>query len=308
MKRISIVAGLAALAVGASGVVAAAAGATASTAAKPTYTFTDIVNPADTTFNQALGINDQQVIVGYYGSGADPAHPNVGYNVVPPYGSANFTTQNFPGAVQTQVVAINDRAQTAGFYVDGAGKNIGWVKMNGTFKAVSDPAGPQTFDQLLGLNNNGVAAGFYNDAANVSHGYIYDTATKSFTPIAPPGASNSTVTGVNDQGQVAGFYTDSDGDIASFVDTNGSFATFELNSTSTQAFGINDTGTVVGTWTGRSGRAHGFVWQAGKAYLLSHGQDRTIVNGINNGGSIVGFYLKGAVNVGFVAVPSITQP
>jgi probable HAF family extracellular repeat protein len=174
---------------------------------------------------------------------------------------------------------------------------------------VSDPAGPKTFDQLLGLNNTGVAAGFYNDASGVSHGYTYDTVTKSFTNVVPPGADNSTVTGINDDGMVTGFSTDSDGDVASFVDTHGSFATFELfNSTTTQAFGINDTGTVVGTWTGTNGSPRGFVWQAGKAYALSHGNNHTIVNGINNGGSIVGFYLKGAVNVGFLAVPSITQP
>jgi hypothetical protein len=50
------------------------------------------------TFNQDLGINNSGVIVGYFGSGA-AGHPNQGYTVVPPYGQANFTSENFPGSV-----------------------------------------------------------------------------------------------------------------------------------------------------------------------------------------------------------------
>ena len=42
------------------------------------YTFTNIINPADPTFNQVLGINNSDVIAGYNGSGV-PGHPNQGY-------------------------------------------------------------------------------------------------------------------------------------------------------------------------------------------------------------------------------------
>ena len=40
--------------------------------------FTTLNNQADPTFNQLLGINDQGVIAGYFGSG-DTGHPNQGY-------------------------------------------------------------------------------------------------------------------------------------------------------------------------------------------------------------------------------------
>ena len=53
-------------------------------AAPHAIVFADVVNPADPTFNQLLGINSHNVIAGYFGSGADPAHPNKGYLLDPP--------------------------------------------------------------------------------------------------------------------------------------------------------------------------------------------------------------------------------
>jgi hypothetical protein len=81
MRKHTMLAGLAAAAVAISGLVGGAANAGAATKAT-TYKFTNVVNPADPTFNQELGINDQQVIAGYYGNGT--TNNNVGYNVVPP--------------------------------------------------------------------------------------------------------------------------------------------------------------------------------------------------------------------------------
>src|SRR5215467_5313569 len=59
-------------------------------------TFQDIINTADPTFNQELGINNSGLIAGYFGSGA-AGHPNKGYTVAPPYTS--FTNENFTGSV-----------------------------------------------------------------------------------------------------------------------------------------------------------------------------------------------------------------
>jgi hypothetical protein len=58
------------------------------------FTFQDVVNVNDPTFNQELGINNSGVIAGYFGSGA-AGHPNKGYIVVKPYNTqANFSTQS----------------------------------------------------------------------------------------------------------------------------------------------------------------------------------------------------------------------
>ena len=41
------------------------------------FTFQDIINTNDPTFNQELGINNQGVIAGYFGTGT-AGHPNKG--------------------------------------------------------------------------------------------------------------------------------------------------------------------------------------------------------------------------------------
>src|ERR1035441_7138336 len=81
----------------------------ASPAAAANYNFQTLNNNADPTFNQLLGINNSQTIVGYFGSGSATA-PNKGYSLAPLYTQANYTNENFPGSVQTQVVGINNNS------------------------------------------------------------------------------------------------------------------------------------------------------------------------------------------------------
>src|ERR1035437_4554043 len=83
------------------------------------YTFQTLDSPADPTFNQLLGINNSNTIAGYFGDGS--AIPNQGYTLLPPSSYTNYTNENFPGSVQTQVVGINNNASptTVGFWVDG---------------------------------------------------------------------------------------------------------------------------------------------------------------------------------------------
>ena len=149
------------------------------------YSFRTIDNPADPTFNQLLGINDRGRIVGYFGSGADAAHPNQGYRVKPSSDQPRFRAENVPNSVQTQVVGINDDGTTVGFFVDHAGANIGFVARGGHFTSVANPATASAapFDQLLGINRHGIAVGFYNDADGAAHGYTYDTRAGTFTPV-----------------------------------------------------------------------------------------------------------------------------
>ena len=59
------------------------------------YRFETLDNAHDVTFNQLLGINDEDLIAGYFGSGA-AGHPNKGYLLLPPYGQANYSTRTSP--------------------------------------------------------------------------------------------------------------------------------------------------------------------------------------------------------------------
>jgi hypothetical protein len=53
--------------------------------------FTNIIDPANTAFTQALGINGSNVVVGY----GNATNFN-GFQVTKPFGSGNFTRENFP--------------------------------------------------------------------------------------------------------------------------------------------------------------------------------------------------------------------
>src|SRR5437762_13222692 len=87
--------------------------------AQAPQTFFVLNNPNDPMFNQLLGINNGNVIVGYFGDGM--AIANNGYVLVPPnHYSADFTLLNFTlpngggTASQIQAIGINQNSALAG--------------------------------------------------------------------------------------------------------------------------------------------------------------------------------------------------
>ncbi len=293
-------------------------------AAPTTYNFLKLNNNNDPTFNQLLGINNAGTIAGYFGVGSS-TNPNKGYTLVPPYGQAQYTNENFPGSAQTQVVGINSNIPptTVGFWVDGAGNNFGFVDQSNTFTSVSDPSTPTTgtmVNQLLGVNNNDVAAGFYVDASGNSQGYLYNIGTMVFTPIVLPlsfNATMTTATGVNNAGDVSGFYTDAAGNVHGFLDNGGTFTSFDDpngNGTNTQFLGLNNNGLVAGSYVDAAGVTHGLVYNSLLNTFLTIDDPNssatpafdvsgTIVNGLNDKGQLVGFYSDGTNVNGFLATP-----
>ncbi len=286
------------------------------------YSFQDIVNTNDPTFNQELGINSAGTIAGYFGSGA-AGHPNKGYTVVPPYGQANFTNENFPGSAQTQVTAINNIGTTVGFWSNtnmgvGMDSNFGFTDVGGTFTNVNNPNTATTapvFNQLLGVNNSNIAVGFYVDAAGVTHGYTYTIATMGFSPnINDPNArtamgQGTTATAINNTGKIAGFYVDAGGVTHGFFDNGRVFTTIDpTGSTSTMLLGLNDNGFAVGTYIDAMGVMHGLLFDLNNDTFENvddtFGIGTTTINGINDLSQLVGFYVNGNdFTIGLLANP-----
>lgn len=283
------------------------------------YTFRTIDNLADPTFNQLLSINNAGSIAGYFGSGA-VGHPNKGYTVVPPYGLANFTNENFPGSVQTQVTGINNVGTTVGFWSNtNAGPpndaNFGFTSLGGTFTNVNNPATPigTPVNQLLGVNNTNLAAGFYNDAAGNSHGYIYNIAGNSFTPVTFPGSTSTTASDINNSGVISGFYTDVAGNIHGFLDNGGTFTAHDApGDVSTMLLGLNNDGLAVGVGTTAGGAMDGLIYNIlTNAWTIvddPNGLGTTTFNGINDIGDIVGFYVDAAENTHGLLVAPVAVP
>jgi hypothetical protein len=316
------------------GITLAAAGALAATAfaaagpanASPavSYHFETLNNNADPTFNQLLGINDDGVIAGYFGSGA-AGHPNKGYELWTP---DTYRTENFPSSVQTQVTGLNNEGVTVGFWSSMntssmTNNNFGFYSINGSFHNVNFPTGdnasPQV-DQLLGVNNHDIAVGFYTNGQGSNRGYEYNIRTHQFTRVLPPGFTSSTslqspsltAAAINDHGDVAGFYNKTSSLVDAFLRLHsGQFITLAVpGAAMTQAFGVNNNDEVIGTYTtgsGNSAQTFGFTWEAGHGFTTisdPHGIGATTLNGVNDHGDLVGFYTDAAGNTdGMLVMP-----
>ena len=118
----------------------------------------------------------------------------------------NTTVIDYPGALFTQVNALNSHNQAAGSYSlpsGGAEHAFFWQNGNYTELQLAQSAGIEASV----MNESGVVGGTYVDGANVQHGFVWKTATgQVLTFDAPSGGTGLFVTAINNQKQVAGFY------------------------------------------------------------------------------------------------------
>ena len=282
------------------------------------YRFATVDNNGDPTFNQLLGINNHNLIAGYFGSGAE-GHPNQGYLLFGAARHTYFAPENVPGAVQTQVTGLNDRGITVGFWsdmnnADLANDNFGFYSRDGRlFTSVNFPTtdnATPAVNQLLGVNDRNRAVGFYVDSMGNSHGYTYDIGDRDFNPVTVPGAVSTTAAAINNRGDIAGFETDGGGAVHAFLlGGRGGLTTLDYPGASmTQAFGVNNRDEVVGDYqvgSGDTATMHGFTWSPWRGFASvddPNGVGTTTINGVNDHGDLVGFYTDGAGNTdGMVA-------
>lgn len=179
-------------------------------------TFTDVTNPATGSgpaINQLLGVNDNNIAVGFYTDTAGATHGYT-YNIATKTFSANIDDPNGIGA--TTAAAINNKGDIAGFYTDSGGVVHGFVDVGGVFTTI-DPTGSQA-TQLLGINNDGLAVGDWIDAGGTMHGLLFNLATDTFQNIDDPnGVGATTVNGINDKGQLVGFYVNGADNTIGFI-------------------------------------------------------------------------------------------
>jgi hypothetical protein len=300
--------------------IAATFGATASGASKPravNYQFRTLDNQRDPTFNELLGINNERVIAGYFGSGVT-GHPSEGYLLFPPrYDQRDYRGLDFPRSFGTQVTGLNDHGVYVGFGF-GAGQDVafGWYAKNGVFHEVNFPAGKQVdrIGELLGVNNDDVAVGFYVDGSGTAHGFEYNIGTHRFSIVTEPGAKYLVTAASNNRGDVAGFYftKPSTGRAVGFIRYRDrtSVKLTVPGACSTEALGVNDTDEVVGFYTpcGHSTALDGFTWTPQTGFTTvndPNGVGTTTIDGVNDAGDLVGYYTTdhGHITNGMLATP-----
>jgi hypothetical protein len=294
------------------------------------FHFRTIDNQRDPTFNQLLGINQDGLIAGYFGSG-EAGHPNKGYLLNTRHGQQSYMTENWPASSQTQVTGLNDHGVTVGFWssTNNAGTggnppvndNRAFVTWHGYFIDGDYPSGAPASppaDQLLGVNDHNVAVGFYTDNSGNTHAYTFNISRNTYHHVTPSGITNPSGAAINNQGNIAGFGTDatggpSNGQTVGYLLRRGGQVTVLSvpGSSETEALGINDRNEVVGFYTtgsGSSAATHGFTWTPSGGFETMvddpNGVGATTVNGVNNEGQLVGFYTDAQNNTdGFLASP-----
>jgi hypothetical protein len=184
-------------------------------------TFTTVDAPG-TIFNQALGINANNVTVGYFAS--DQAGQVGQQAYVQSFGHFSNLNLLLPTNQNSQATGINDLNRVVGFYMPTTTTSVGFL-FGGPAGGTIDPFG-STFTQALGINNHDEIVGFYTDANGVQHGYTNQNG--SFSSFDLPDSASTTINGVNDLGQLVGFATINDAVVGFIASPVPEPATFRL--------------------------------------------------------------------------------
>lgn len=210
------------------------------------------IDPSNSIFTQAFGINDAGQIVGMYEDSGFKIHA-----FVRDPSTKSFTTIDDPSGVNTVAFGINGPGQIVGYFQDNNG-NHGFVRdpATGNFTTLDDPNGVGK-TRAFGINDAGQIVGAFFTPAG--HGFL--AVGGSFTTIDGPSASQTEAIGINNNGQIVGFFLDSGGSHGFLTVVGGAFTAFDVpNATtgSTFAGGINGNGQIAGYYSANSTR-HGFL-------------------------------------------------
>lgn len=164
--------------------------------------------------NQLLGVNDQDVAVGFYNDAKGDSH---GYTFGIHGGWFHRVTIN--GASSVTAAAINNSDDVAGFFTNAEGAVDGFLRTaRGRTYTLAYPGASAT--QALGVNDFREVVGVYtvgtgNNAA--THGFTWTPGRGFKTVDDPQGMGATTINGVNDSGDIVGFYTDGAGNTDGFA-------------------------------------------------------------------------------------------
>ncbi len=214
-----------------------------------------IVDPNDTVgFTEGRGINNPRTVVGDYAISDGTIHSFL-------LSGSTFTEYDVPGAVQTNLLSINEPGDlTGGFDPDGSGVFQAFIDRRGTITSWSVPGAISTFAYEIN-NSKHLVVGYYIDAAGILHGYYRDAAGALHFAIDPPGSVGTVLFGLNNRNWVVGRYADSSGATHGlFFVPPDNFFTFDYpGSAFTSLNGINSQGVICGRYVDASGIAHGFL-------------------------------------------------
>jgi len=165
-------------------------------------------SPAATPVDQLLGVNDNNIAVGFYNDASGATHAyrfdirRNAFREITPAGITNPTA-----------AAINNRNEIAGFGTGTDGTVVGYLlRRDGQLTVLSVPGSSMT--QALGINDRDEVVGVYQVGTGSSaqmHGFTWTPQHGFHSVDDPNGVGTTTINGVNDRGDLVGFYTDGAG-------------------------------------------------------------------------------------------------
>lgn len=218
-------------------------------------------------------------------AGAQSAAPAVSFK---------FTSFDYPGALATQPLGINNADFIVGYYVDNAFVSHGFARSpNGRFVQIDYPQSTETI--VFGINDSNVAVGFYTDSPAAYQGFEFRYPNE-FTAVDYPNGAATTPYGINDAGQIVGAWG-TQPQQGGFSLLNGTYTDLSYPGAElTYARGVNSTGLIVGSWVSTCNpdcQYHGFVL-TGVGGIYSDvdylGASMTYINGVNDLNQVVGYY------------------
>ena len=224
------------------------------------------VRAADGTFTTfSAPVGDHLVNFGFARSGPPPSINPVGA-IVGTYDGpicchqhgflrtpdGTFRTIDYPGALYTEVAAINPAGVIVGFFC--SDRCYSFLRTpDGTFTVINADAG---FPNAI--NSAGEITG---SLLLETGGYLWSR-DGTFSTFNLPGSIYTAPWAINCAGTITGYYWDGNTFVFhSFVRArDGNITTFDFpGSTATEAFGINSAGVITGAFYDASGVSHGFV-------------------------------------------------
>jgi hypothetical protein len=175
------------------------------------------------------------------------------------YDGVEGTELNYPDAIATIAVGINNHDKIAGVYLDGDNYSHGYTYAGQIFSPPINYPGASYTDPY-DINDRGTIVGYYSTLPNGSdfyRGFVFDG--DSYTSIEYPGALWTFAQGINNMNVIVGSYSLDRTTYSPFIYRDGAYISLDLGPGSYDGMGINDDGDIVGNYTAPDGSLHGFL-------------------------------------------------
>lgn len=199
---------------------------------------------------------------------------------------SNFSSFDFPGAINTQATGITPSGDIVGRYTSPDGVLHGFRLSNGQFHSIDVPGASST--NVDWINPRGQIVGSYIDQAGRQHGFVLSNG--AYKSIDFPNAEGTAAFGVGATGDIVGIYGDSVGALHGFLLSHGVFLGIDFPGAAGTLPAMIADGKITGGYFGNTG-LHGFLLSKGTFQTIDcPGATFTFLSSIDPEGHMAGGY------------------